>query len=180
MLIVETMVLFAVSDQTQFPLNFQEQVVVSFVKMDDSKTMDRGSASIYFDHNRDRFAPSIECNTVLDGDVHQLHLDAEEICILYDGLVVTQIAAGRRYGSTLLSSCNPVLLMSRLSFRLSGIVKEAKNERSKPSSRTFHSGDISPWRMESLAAERPKYARASWITPWPQGDAAALRKFSLL
>ena len=92
---------FAVSDQTQSPLNFQEQVVVSFVEMDDSKTVDRGYTSILLDHNLDRFAPSIDCNTIL-------HLDAEEICILYDGHVVTQIAAGRRRGSTLLSSCNPI------------------------------------------------------------------------
>ena len=47
-------------------------------------------------------------------------------------------------------------------------------------SSTFHSGEISSWRMESLAAERPEYVRASWITSWPQGDAAALRKLSLL
>jgi hypothetical protein len=83
-------------------LKLQEQVVVSFVEMDDSKTVDRGYASILFDHNRDRFAPSIECNTVLDGDVHQLHLNAEKICILYYGLVVTQMTAGGRCGSTLL------------------------------------------------------------------------------
>ena len=42
------------------------------------------------------------------GDVHQLHLDTEEICILYNGLVVTQMAAGRRCVGTLLSSCDPV------------------------------------------------------------------------
>jgi hypothetical protein len=50
----------------------------------------------------------IECNKILDGDVHQHHLDTEEICILYDGLVVTQMAAGRRCRSTLLPSRDPV------------------------------------------------------------------------
>ena len=70
--------------------------------------MDRWSANILLDHNSDRFAPTIKCNTVLDGDVHKHHLDSEEICILYDGLVVTQMAARRRCGSALLPSCDPV------------------------------------------------------------------------
>ena len=36
-------------------------------------------------------------------------VDAEEICILYDnGLIVTQMAAGRRCGSAILPSRDPV------------------------------------------------------------------------
>jgi hypothetical protein len=85
-------------------LKFQEQVVVSFVKMDDANTMDLGYTNILFDHNRDRFAPSIKCNTVLDGDVHHLDLTAAKLGILYYGLVVTQMATGGRGGSTLLPS----------------------------------------------------------------------------
>jgi hypothetical protein len=78
--------------------------------MDDSNTMDRWSANILLAHNNDRFAPTIKCNTVLDGNVHMLHLvDAEEICILYDnGLIVTQMAARRRCGSAILPSRDPV------------------------------------------------------------------------
>jgi hypothetical protein len=81
-------------------LKFQEQVVVSFIKMDDANSMDLGYTNILFNHNCDRFAPSIKCNTVLDGDVHHLDLNAEKIGILYYGLVVTQMTTGRRGGST--------------------------------------------------------------------------------
>ena len=54
MLIIETMILFAMPDQARAPfLKPQKQVVVCFKKMDNSNTMDRWSANILLDHNND-------------------------------------------------------------------------------------------------------------------------------
>ena len=55
--------------------------------MDDAKMIDRVDTNVLLYHNRDRFTPSIKCNSVLDGNVHHLDLNAEKICILYYGLV---------------------------------------------------------------------------------------------
>ena len=65
---------FAVSDQAQAPLKFQEQVVVRFIKMDGLKTMDCCLVSILPDHNRDGFAPSMKSNSRLYGNVHESNL----------------------------------------------------------------------------------------------------------
>ena len=72
LLIIETIVLFAISDQARAPLKLQKQVVVQIKKMDDLNTMDRIRWIAHT--NNDRFAPTIKCNTVLDGNVHTLHL----------------------------------------------------------------------------------------------------------
>ncbi len=66
-----------------------------------------------------------------------------------------------------------------VSFMQSGILKDVKNSL-RSSSFPCHSAGMVPSSREAASGERLVKVSLSWISPWPQGDAAAARKCSRL